>query len=121
MSEPRAIVDFSSSVAEKSESRPLPERLVAGTPEQHIQNFFSDKTGQFHCGTWESTPGRWRVKYTENEFCHVTHGRVRISDAYGRAKTFGAGDTFVIPAGFEGEWDVLEPTKKLYVIFETST
>lgn len=118
MSELRTIIDFKSAEPDKSDARPAPERLLAGMPEQHMANFFSDKTGQFHCGVWESTPGRWRVTYTENEFCHVTEGRVRISDAYGRAKVFGPGDSFVIPAGFEGEWDVLESMKKLYVIFE---
>ena len=23
-----------------------------------------------------------------------------------------------VPAGFEGEWEVLEPTRKIYVIYE---
>src|SRR5262245_25610528 len=96
MSELRSIIDFNSTVPDRSESQPAPERVVAGVPRQLIQNFFSDKTGQFHCGIWQSTPGRWRVKYTENEFCHVTEGRVRISDAYGRSKVFGPGESFVV-------------------------
>lgn len=121
MSEPRAIIDFKSAVPERSASQPSADRLLAGTPQHQVLNFFSDKTGQFHCGVWESTPGRWRVQYTENEFCHVTQGRMRISDAYGRAKEFGSGDSFVIPAGFEGEWEVLESMKKLYVIFESAS
>ena len=29
-----------------------------------------------------------------------------------------AGDAFVVPAGFEGIWEVSEPTKKWYAIFE---
>ncbi len=120
MNELRAIIDFQTSPADRSESAPAADRLLSGSPRQIIENFFSDSSGQFHCGTWESTTGRWRVKYSENEFCHVTAGRVRISDAYGRSKEFGAGSTFVIPAGFEGEWHVLEPMKKLYVIFEPS-
>ena len=28
------------------------------------------------------------------------------------------GDECVIPAGFEGEWEVLETTRKTYVIYE---
>jgi uncharacterized cupin superfamily protein len=118
MSEPSAIIDFRYAVAERSDSQPSADRLLAGTPRQGVQNFFSDKTGQFHCGVWESTPGRWRVSYTENEFCHVTRGRVRIADQHGCTKEFGPGDSFVIPAGFKGEWEVLEAMKKLYVIFE---
>jgi uncharacterized cupin superfamily protein len=29
-----------------------------------------------------------------------------------------AGDTFVIPAGFVGTWEVLEDCRKIYAIFE---
>ncbi len=34
------------------------------------------------------------------------------------AGRFSAGASFVIPAGFNGVWEVLEPTAKLYVIYE---
>jgi uncharacterized cupin superfamily protein len=70
---------------------------------------------------WESTPGRWRVRYSENEFCHITRGKVRIEDDAGRSWTFEAGDSFVIPAGFAGIWKVIEPLSKLYVIFEPAS
>ena len=87
-------------------------------PEQTARNYFSDSGGRFFAGIWESTPGRWRVRYTENEFCHLTRGRIRIEDSAGRQWTFKAGDSFVIPAGFAGTWEVIEPTAKLYVIYE---
>jgi uncharacterized cupin superfamily protein len=29
-----------------------------------------------------------------------------------------AGDEFVIPRGFEGVWEVIERTRKVYVIYE---
>jgi uncharacterized cupin superfamily protein len=116
-----AIVDFARSTPERNVSRPSPDRLLAGQPEQVTQNFFSDATGQFFAGTWESSPGRWQVRYTENEFCHITRGRVRIEDAQGVTREFATGDSFVIPAGFEGIWQVLEPMSKLYVIFEPAT
>ncbi|MGH8187510.1 MAG: cupin domain-containing protein, partial [Steroidobacteraceae bacterium] len=60
-------------------------------------------------------------RYTENEFCHLTRGRIRIEDGRGTHWTFTAGDSFVIPAGFSGTWQVLEPTAKLYVIYEPPT
>jgi uncharacterized cupin superfamily protein len=113
-----AIVDFARAPAEQGVSRPSADRLLDGQPEQTTRNFFSDASGQFFAGVWESTPGRWRVSYTENEFCHITRGRVRIEDSRGIAREFGVGDSFVIPAGFSGTWQVLEPMSKLYVIFE---
>ncbi|HEY4366221.1 MAG TPA: cupin domain-containing protein [Steroidobacteraceae bacterium] len=115
------IVDFAAVQPEITVSRPPVDRLLGGMPEQTARNFFSDTTGQFFAGVWESTPGRWRVRYTENEFCHITRGSVRIEDASGRSWAFKAGDSFVVPAGFSGIWDVKEPMAKLYVIFEAAS
>jgi uncharacterized protein len=116
-----SLVDFKSATPELSTASPAPERLLAGNPTQSIRNYFSDTTGQFFAGVWHSTPGRWRVRYSENEFCHITSGRVRIEDELGAHWLFTSGDSFVIPAGFTGTWQVLEPTSKLYVIFEAAT
>jgi uncharacterized cupin superfamily protein len=100
------------------DSRPAADRLLGGDPRQRVWNHFSDSTGQFHVGAWSSTVGRWRVRYTENEFCHVTSGRMRITSASGVTQEFGAGQSFVVPAGFEGVWEVIEDATKLYAIFE---
>ena len=111
------IVDFSTATPERSVSKPEADRLLAGQPAHVADNFFSDTTGQFFAGRWESTPGRWKVRYTENEFCHITAGRVRIVGIQGTTHEFKAGDSFVVPAGFEGTWEVLETTSKFYAIF----
>ena len=116
-----SIVAFASANAEVSESTPAGDRLIAGTPRHIARNFFTDPSGQLFAGVWESTPGKWRVKYTETEFCHITRGSVCIEDDTGAAVTFRAGDSFVVPAGFSGAWQVLEPTAKLYVIFESAS
>lgn len=116
-----AIIDFATTSGEASVSRPSPDRLLEGSPQHTARNFFSDTSGQFFAGVWESTPGRWRVRYSENEFCHITKGRVLIEDEAGRSWSFQPGDSFVIPAGFAGTWKVLEPVRKLYVIFEAAS
>lgn len=41
-----------------------------------------------------------------------------IADAAGNAVTVSAGESFVIPRGFVGTWEVVEPTKKIYVVYE---
>ena len=115
------IVSFASAKAETTVSKPAREKLLAGDPQHTARNFFSDSTGQLFAGTWESTPGRWRVRYTENEFCHITQGKVRIQSDTGESWSFQAGDSFVIPAGFSGVWDVSAPLRKLYVIFEAAS
>jgi uncharacterized protein len=115
------IVDFKAGAPEITRSKPPQDRLLGGSPEHVARNYFSDSTGRFFAGVWESTPGRWRVRYSENEFCHITQGRVVIEDEIGRRWEFKAGDSFVIGAGFSGTWHVLEPLKKLYVIYEPAS
>ena len=99
-------------------SEPPAERLIAGTPQLQVRNYFSDTTQQFFAGRWSATRGKWRVRYTENELCLMTAGKVVIESSSGERATFGAGDAFVIPAGFSGTWEVIEDCAKIYAIFE---
>jgi uncharacterized protein len=95
-----------------------PGDVVSGDPATWLQNYFSDATSQFFSGIWESSPGKWRVTYAENEFCGILSGRVVMTNAAGDAQEFKAGDAFVIPAGFEGTWETVEACRKWYAIFE---
>ena len=99
-------------------SRPDADRLIAGDPVQQVSNRYAEASGQFYAGRWSSTPGIWRVRYTEHEFCHMLAGRVRIVSESGSATEFVAGQSFVVPAGFAGTWEVIESATKLYAIFE---
>jgi uncharacterized cupin superfamily protein len=99
-------------------SEPPAERLLAGTPELEVRNFFADPSQQFFAGRWSATRGKWRVRYTENELCVMTAGRVVLESSSGERSTFGPGDAFVVPAGFVGTWEVLEDCSKIYAIFE---
>ena len=47
-------------------------------------------------------------------------GSVIFTEKDGLAKTFGAGDTFVIPKGWTGTWDVQERMKKQIVRIGTA-
>jgi uncharacterized cupin superfamily protein len=99
-------------------SQPATERVLAGNPEHRVWNYFTDSTQTFFAGRWSGTRGKWRVRYTENELCVMTAGRVVITNDLGERNTFGPGDAFVIPAGFSGTWEVLEDCAKVYAIFE---
>lgn len=101
--------------------RPEPERILEGQPDQTLWNHYSDPSQQFHVGLWACEPGKWQVKYTEHEYCHILEGCVRMTDRDGQWTELKAGDHFVIPAGFEGTWEVIEPTRKIYVLFEAKT
>ena len=99
-------------------SVPAADRLLAGSPEHRVWNYFTDSTQTFFAGRWSGTRGKWRVRYTENELCVMTGGRVVITSDLGEAHTFAPGDAFVVPAGFSGTWEVLEDCSKVYAIFE---
>lgn len=113
------IVHFEPLPAAES-TAPAPERLLEGSPQQQIANVYADASQQFFAGRWSSSRGKWRVQYTEHEFCHMLEGRVRIVAASGRVSEFGPGQSFVVPAGFSGTWEVIEPATKLYAIFEAA-
>ncbi len=103
----------------EAESSELPaERLIAGSPEVTVQNFFTDTSRQFFAGRWSATRGKWRVRYTENELCVMTSGRVTLESSSGERTSFGPGEAFVVPAGFTGTWEVVEDCSKIYAVFE---
>ncbi len=96
------------------------EKLIAGNPKQTAWQQYTDDSGRFFAGAWHSEVGKWRVSYTEEEHCQILEGISVITDSTGIAVTVRRGDRFVIPRGFVGTWEVIERTKKLYVIYECS-
>jgi uncharacterized cupin superfamily protein len=94
------------------------EQLISGNPEQRLWSQYTDASGQFFAGVWESEPGAWRVRYTEEEHCRIVSGRSRLTAADGTVTDVGPGDEFVIARGYVGVWEVLERTRKTYVIYE---
>jgi hypothetical protein len=100
-------------------SVPAADRLIAGAPRLEVRNFFADDSQQFFAGRWSATRGKWRIRYTENELCVMTSGKVVLESAGGERCAFGPGDAFVVPAGFVGTWEVLEDCSKIYAIFES--
>ena len=96
---------------------PVPKR-VAGDPEQRLWSEYADASGKFFVGVWESDPGTWRVQYTEEEYCRILEGRSPLTASDGTVTAVGPGDEFVIPRGFVGTWQVIETTRKTYVIYE---
>jgi uncharacterized cupin superfamily protein len=96
------------------EGRPDPSRLVSGDPRFRTWNI--EERDGLYAGIWESTPGAWRVAYDEWEFCHILDGLSVLTEDGGAARTLKSGDAFVIRPGFTGIWEVVETTRKEYVI-----
>jgi uncharacterized cupin superfamily protein len=94
---------------------PAEGRVISGDP--HFTTWNAEEAeGGLYAGVWEATPGKWRIEYEEWEFCHILSGVSIITEEGGEAHTVRAGDAFVIRPGFKGTWDVVETTRKQYVI-----
>jgi uncharacterized cupin superfamily protein len=94
-----------------------PEKLLVGNPLQQVWLDHTDASGQFFAGTWRSEPGKWHIRYTEEEYCELLEGHSVVTDSAGLATALRAGDRFVIPRGFLGTWEVVTTTTKRFVIF----
>jgi len=95
-------------------SRPDPARVLRGDP-VHTAWPLEDRDG-LSCGLWQSTPGAWRVSYSEWEYCHILSGLSVLTEDGKDPVTLRAGDSIVIRPGFSGIWDVVETTLKDCVI-----
>ena len=94
---------------------PAEGRLISGNPQFRTWNVEEAQDG-LYAGVWESTPGTWVIIYDEWEFCHILSGVSVIAEDGGESRTVRAGDSFVLRPGFKGTWEVLETTRKEYVI-----
>lgn len=101
--------------AEPETASPPPDRVISGAPRFTTWNV-EDAGGGLYAGIWEATPGKWRIAYDEWEFCHILSGVSVIVEDGGAGRTVTAGDSFVLRPGFTGTWEVVETTRKEYVI-----
>lgn len=68
-------------------------------------------------GIWVCTPGRWRLSVPRDEFCHFVAGRaVYRRDGTGEAVEVGPGTCVLFPAGWEGEAEVIETIRTIYML-----
>lgn len=112
------LVGFNETLSEPERYGPSPERLISGNPAQTLQNLFTSPDGRFNSGIWSCEPGKWRVTFSETEFCHLLDGTIIVRGDDGSERIFRKGDAFVTPAGFTGTWEVTEAAKKYYAMYE---
>ena len=95
--------------------RPPPEKVLAGDPVFTTWNI-EEAEGGIYAGVWQSTPGKWRISYDEWEYFHILEGHSVVTEDGGEAVDLRAGDRLILRPGFKGTWEVLETTRKDYVI-----
>lgn len=99
---------------------PKPERLVSGNPKRETQEALSRSRGIVSAGIWRCEQGAWRIHFADNrdEFFCVIEGHVRLTDIAGKINNVLPGQAAIIPAGFQGVFEVVEPVSKYYVVVD---
>jgi hypothetical protein len=116
--EPMRALSFPEDAPAPATYRPAAERIIAGDPVQTAATVFTSADGRFQSGIWTAQKGKWRVVFSESEFCHLLEGVIVVTSDDGTVQTFKAGDAFVSPSGFKGTWEIVEPAKKYYAFYE---
>ena len=106
-----------------SQAKPgKPSRPISGHTTYKTLESFSAMGGLLSSGVWEATAGAFRSHCAGYvEFCHIVEGSCRVVDPDGTIHSFGAGDSFVLPEGFAGHWEVDERVKKVFFITQTTS
>ncbi len=67
-------------------------------------------------GIWACTPGGWSITdRPDSETVHIMGGRCRLTNVDGTSRELGPGDSALLPRGWSGRWDILEPLRKFYL------
>lgn len=114
---------FDLAAVEPEYDRPRPERLILGNPLRTTWNHYTNASGEVFAGIWSSEVGAWRIEMgdREDELFFVTAGRCRLTAEDGHQIECSGGQSLVIPAGFRGVFEVLEPLTKHYMIVDRTT
>lgn len=117
---PPRIVKFDVAPVEERIDSPRPEHRVRGDPRRVTRTEFVSASREVDAGTWRAEPGAWRIDFdrSRDEFLHVLSGRIRLIDEADTVTEIGPGESAVIPSGFRGTWEVVEPVTMRYVLIE---
>ena len=90
------------------------ESPVYGSPASATHTIYD--VGPTSVGFWTCTPGSFRESRESTEWQHVLEGTFFLTNADGSAQRCVAGDTVLMPKGWSGLVDVIEPVKTVSAI-----
>jgi len=93
------------------------EAVLSGVATETGNVQYETTDGKVTTGIWQCTP------YAEHlvcdgftEFSTILQGKIALTNNDGQVETFSAGDSYVLPVGWQGRFEVLETVRKVYVI-----
>lgn len=90
---------------------------IEGEQQEAAVALWTSPDGKMEAGVWECTPGRFTADRSQQaEICHLLTGRVTLHNGDGTSRDIGAGEMFVLPLGWRGEWTIHEQTRKIYTM-----
>ena len=98
-----------------------PTQALLARPGTYLGETFTFEDNHPHdvtvrVGVWESGKGKLLLDdFPFTEYVLMISGRVLVTEIDGTQLNFVTGDTFVIPKGWSGTWDVQERMKKQIV------
>lgn len=117
----QTMLRFADITPETSHAHPDQDRRLRGNPLRTSHEYFANDVHGVRSGTWSAEAGAYRIALDENkhEFFHLLSGKVQISNEDGSTTlSYGPGDTGIIPPGFKGVFDIVEPASKFWVVTE---
>jgi len=97
--------------------KPAKEDVIYGDSEFRVWNLDSPDS-KVTFGIWESTPGKWKYRSNNWEYCRILSGKAIITEDGGKSFTVKAGDSFLLKANVSCTWEVLETIRKDFVSYE---
>lgn len=116
------IVRFDEPAFAPAIDHPREDRLEAGCPTRETWMLYESGPDGVSAGIWACEVGRWRIAFAprKHEYFFVLQGRLRLHDREGGVTEVVAGQGAVIPGGFEGAFEVIEPVRKHFVVVDKS-
>jgi len=76
------------------------------------------KVGPTNVGAWACTAGGFQGSPNRptTEVFHVLEGLCFLTNLDGSSQRVTAGDTVVLPKGWSGRWDIIEPIRKIFAV-----
>ena len=93
--------------------------LVGGELNMRVATLFSGK--ELRAEIFESTPAKTnhRTRPTDgDEFVHVLSGKLILTEPNGTVHEYHPGDSLVLPAGYNGTWEMQGNYRELAVVMQ---